>query len=547
MAEHFKYNPHVVGWQTDNEFHCHFSEDHSAAAQEAFAEFLREKFEGDIAALNCAWGTAFWAQTYDRFEDVPTPRRGKPDQPNPAHQLDYFRFLSDAVTRFQREQVEILRAAQPKWSITHNGCFVHIDYRGKFGCDLDLLGYDSYPYFQPDPQQCAAGHAFNLDRTRAWTGNFILLEQQSGPGGREWFFHDNPGPGEMRRMAYTAIARGTDSLLFFRWRTARYGAEQYWCGILDHDNVPRRRYREAGQMGAELRRVGPEVLGTSVHVDVAVAASDMDVVDSERTYSLGLPGSQKVAEAAHQWLFERGYAVGCVHPSDDLSALKLYIIPHWTIFNPAWVANLERCVVAGGTLVIGARTATRDLNDNVVTDPLPGVLRSLAGVTVEEYGKRNAPEKRPLTMQIGNENLPATEWYEALQPHDGTETIARWQERHLAGQSAATLRSLGSGRVIYVGSYLTKGLVDGLLPHLVKLSGAEPLMPSAPSGIEIVRRDGDGKRLWFFINQSEDTITVRNTPEGLDLVTDQPAAGSVALAASGVAVIREVLPVQSTR
>jgi beta-galactosidase len=545
MAEHFRDNPHVVGWQTDNEFHCHFSEDHSDAARGAFVEFLRGKFNDDISALNAAWGTAFWAQTYNSFEDIPTPRRLRPAEPNPAHQLDYFRFLSHAVTVFQRDQVEILRQVQPQWFVTHNGCFEHIDYRGEFGRDLDMLSYDSYPFFQHDPQRRAADHAFNLDRTRAWTGNFMLMEQQSGPGGQAPYFHDNPEPGEMRRMAYTSIARGADSLFFFRWRTARFGAEQYWCGILDQDNIPRRRYREVAQLGAELKRIGPEVLQTSVYVDVAVAASDMDVMDSDRTYSLGLPTSTKVGETPHEWLFRHGFAVGCVHPSDDLSGLKLYIIPHWTVFDPAWLANLEAFVRQGGTLVLGARSATRDLNNNVVAEPLPGALRALAGVIVEEYGRQNAPEKRPLHIQLESGSIASTLWYEALQPQVGTEVPAHWQGRHLTGQPAITLRRLERGHVVYVGSYLTKELVDALLPRLAKLSGASPLLPSAVSGVEIVRRDGAGKRLWFFINHAEETITLRDVPHGADLITDDVIVGTLMLHANGVAVIKQVLPLAS--
>jgi len=64
MASHFAGNPHVIGWQTDNEFNCGFSEDHSEATQSDFQSFLREKYEGNISALNQAWGTVFWAQTY---------------------------------------------------------------------------------------------------------------------------------------------------------------------------------------------------------------------------------------------------------------------------------------------------------------------------------------------------------------------------------------------------------------------------------------------------------------------------------------------------
>ena len=55
MAEHYAGNPNVVGWQTDNEFLCHFSECHCESCQKGFREFLKEKY-GDIDKLNSAWG-----------------------------------------------------------------------------------------------------------------------------------------------------------------------------------------------------------------------------------------------------------------------------------------------------------------------------------------------------------------------------------------------------------------------------------------------------------------------------------------------------------
>ena len=101
-----------------------------------------------------------------------------------------------------------------------------------------------------------------------------------------------------------------------------------------------------------------------------------------------------------------------------------------------------------------------------------------------------------------------------------------------------------------MGSYLAEELVDSLLPQLVKLSGARPLLPSAASNsaassVEMVRRDGDGKRLWFFINHAEETVTLNDVPPGTDLVTAEIIEGSSTLHANGVAVIKQVLPLSS--
>lgn len=541
MSAHYRENPQVIGWQTDNEFHCHFREDYSAAAQAAWVVWLRERFRGDVDALNTAWGTAFWAQTYNDFEDVELPRAGRPTHCNPSQWLDFQRFLSDGVTTFQREQVEILRAAQPRWFVTHNGCFGAIDYRGNFVKDLDFLAYDSYPFFESDPANRAANHAANLDYTRAYSGHFIIPEQQSGAGGQGAYFHDKPEPGEMRRMAWTSIARGADGLLFFRERSCRFGAEEYWEGIIDHDNVPRRRYREAAQLGAELQSVGRRLLGSSVRVDVAVAGGDFAAQHGHDPISLGLPSPRHMGEAVHSVFFRAGYAVGFVHPSDSLAGVKLYVIPHFAIFDPLWLGNLEAFVREGGTLVIGARTASRDLQSRVVSETLPGVLRCLCGVTVEEFGRQNRPDRRPHAVRFGasGDDVPTSLWYEYVQPEaEGVEVIGEWTTRHLNGKPAVTRRRIGEGQVIYVGTYLTREFTAALLPMLDRLGGL-PAALTDLEGVEVVERVFEGSSpIRVVINHREEAVRFP-LPAGFstDLLGGKVTGGELNLEPSGVAVL----------
>ena len=542
MAEHYARNPHVIGWQTDNEIHCHFAEDHSAAAQAFFAEFLRARFGGDIGALNRAWGTAFWAQTYAAFEDIPTPKDGRPTHLNPAHVLDYRRALAHGAAVFQRDQVEILRAASPDRWVTHNGCFRYLDYAGEFGGDLDFLSYDSYPLFAYDPEFRACSQAFNTDYARAFSGNVVIMEQQSGPGGQGDYFQDQPEPGEMRRMAYVNIARGADGVLFFRERSCRFGAEEFWCGVLDHDNVPRRRYREAAQLGRELARVGPAVLGTSVEVTVGVAGADFSAQWGHEPITHGLPSPRNMAESVHGHFYTTGHAVGCVHPGDSLAGLTVYFVPHFAVFDPAWIAGWTSWVEAGGVLVIGARTGSKDLNNNVVAETLPGSLRGLVGATVEEYGRQNRPEKRPLGLAfIGTEGtapVPTEWWYETLRPAAGTEVAATWAGRHLGGEPAVTLRRVGRGAVLYVGTYFTASVVAALEPVLVGL-GALPKPAVRVAGVETVVRAGAGKRLRFYINHNEVAVEVPLVRAGEDLVTSGHVEGMLSLNAGEVAVVQE--------
>jgi beta-galactosidase len=539
MADHYRSNRHVVSWQTDNEFNCHFSECHCPACQKGFQDFLRRKFGHSIGTLNQAWGTAFWAQTYRDFSEIPTPKPDRPCYDNPAHRLDYYRFIRESVAVFQHDQVEILREANPGWFLLHNGCFRHIDYRGLFGQDLDALAYDVYPFFDPDPEHRPYSHAFNLDRVRALTGNFIIPEHQSGGGGQGGYLHDTPEPGELRRMTYTSIARGADSVLYFRWRTCRFGAEEYWRGILDHDSVPRRRYDEVAQVGEELQRVGAAILGTHVHIDIGIAVGDVDVSEAHDILSLGLPNPRQVAERIHEDLNRAGYAVGCVHPANDLTGLKLYIVPHWAVFDPAWVPALRHFVEQGGTLVIGARTATKDLNNNVIAETAPGCLADLAGVSVVEYGRQNNPEKRPLRIVHGADSVATDQWYEVLAPRGAT-TVATWLGRHLTGRPAVTRRELGKGIVYYVGTMLNPSLCQLLHTRAPEGADIASLWPDAPSEVETVLRTDGQRRIWFFVNRGDAPARLPTTPVGMSLTDDEDATGgSVVLEQHGVLVIQE--------
>lgn len=571
LADHYRDHPDVIGWQTDNELNTTVSESYSPSCRLAFQVWLRQRYTGDIAALNRAWGGDFWALAYDSFADVELPRQMAPSFLSPGHLQDFHRFLAAATAAFQRDQVDILRAANPDWFVFHNlGNLADIDFRGAFGADLDFIGFDIYPMLY-DEFRRTGGHeatqAWHLDVCRAWTGNFIVPEQASGLGSQPAFSTMTPEPGEMRRMALTSVARGADGVMFFRWRPAHFGAEIYWMGVIDHDDVPRRRYAEATQFFQELKALEPHLLGTHVRMDLGIAGADFDNQEAHKTYPIGLPAPSDDANLLHRAAYHRGVACGLIHPEDDLSPLKVLYVPHWVMWKPEWTPRVAAFVAAGGTLILSAMTGTRDIDNHIHRELAPGAgLAQLAGVRVEEFGRLAAPGATGLGMTLperfpgayadptpppsssalrkqhftlGNRLFETGHLYEKLLPEAGTEVLGTWSDRWLESQPMATRRAHGKGQVIYLGTYLTPELAEQVVETICIPAGAKPLLPELPAGVEVTVRQAQDRALWFILNTQAGPALVPSIPKGRDLLSGRAVGGEgLHLGPYGCAVIR---------
>ncbi|MET3523397.1 beta-galactosidase [Mesorhizobium abyssinicae] len=568
MAEHYNNNPRVIGWQTDNELNTTVSESFAPSTRLEFQKFLQHKY-GAIGALNFAWGGHFWATAYDDFSQIDLPRPLMPSYPSPGQVQDYHRFLAAATAAFQHDQVEILRAANPDWFVFHNlGQLADIDFRGQFGQDLDFIGFDIYPMLYDEMRRTgghAATQALHLDICRAYSGNYIVPEQASGFGSQPGFSTMTPEPGEMRRMAMTSVARGADGIMFFRWRPAHFGAEIYWMGVIDHDDVPRRRYDEASRFFHDIAAIKDQILGTVVRMDIGIAGADFDNQEAHKTYAMGLPSPLDDATLLHRYCYRNGIACGFIHPEDDLSRLKALYVPHWVMWKQEWNAAVEAFVRSGGTLILSALTGTRDENNHIVREQAPGRdLSALSGVKVAEFGRlvpqggaglfplfRQAATgahvppaplpassaERKYHFTFGNRQFEAAHLYELLEVEPDTEVLGTWSSRFCAGQPAITSRQLGKGRVVYVGTYLTHELAEAIAEGVLTRAGVAPLLPELPDGVEVSIREAEDRQLMFVQNTTEVPVAVPGVPQGLDLLTGRPTAGPMQLEAYGSAVI----------
>lgn len=571
LAAHYAGHPAVIGWQTDNEFGCHGAVgcccDHCAAA---FRSWLRARY-GTVEALNEAWGSAFWGELYAGWEQVPPPTRSTAER-SPSHLLDYQRFSSDVWRGYQDEQLVILRRHFPQRFITHNlmGFYPGLNYYD-LARDLDFVSWDNYDYYGATPAVVAAAHDHMWGVKRR---NFWVMEQQVGQ--INWsVYNPAPPPGFVRRKSYQAIAHGADGLLYFRWRQAVAGAEQYHSGLLDQAGRPTMGYYEAQAIGRELKTLAPLLEGTEPRPQVAILL-DYDSrwslqlqphnarlrYDVAPDYTLESPAlridydAQEHADryltgngypawpflAPYVALWERSVATALVEPESDLSAYRLVCAPFLNLLRPEVVEKLARYVEGGGTLVLGPRTGVKDAGNKFFTTPQPGPLAALAGVTVRLFDSLE-PAAANVLRWAHMPSAHRTEvglWAEVLEAQDA-EVVATYTHGWYAGEAAITSRrTQAGGRVVYVGCMGGPVLYETLFNWLLPQVQAHPLvMPMR--GVEAQERIApDGRRLVFLINHTRTAQRLSLARPVTELLSGERCERAVALQPGQVAVYEDV-------
>jgi beta-galactosidase len=529
MADHYADHPHVIAFQTDNEFGDNCFCD---LCQAAFQRWLQDKY-GSLDVLNEAWGTIFWSHTYQKWEEIPAMRSTAMAH-NPGLQLDWKRFMSDTYVDFQQRQIDILRAKAPGKLITHNLMGFGYDKINYFDltAPLDFTAWDNYlRVFWSDKSKVDISHmALGHDTMRSTKqAPFWVMEQQSGPTG--WStIAEAPRPGELRAWAYQGIAHGADGMVFFRWRSCRFGTEEYWHGVLDHHGEATRRYHEVAQMGQELAQFGSLVAGSMPVAETAMLLSyDARFGFQSQPNNPGFHYNKHFHDL-YRGLWQRNVAVDIVSEQEQhLSKYKLVIVPALYVLSEETAHTLAEYVRGGGTLLVTARSGVKGLANEVVDTRLPGLLREVCGVRVEEYDSMKPDQHNRVIFDvepIKGKEAELRVWAEWLEP-EGAQSIAHYGEDYLAGQSVITINEFGAGKAVYTGVWGDSELFDTLYQWLLPLTGVDGI--AAPQGVEVVQRKQGGQTFSFVINHSQESRHFIIGEETQELISGKAIKGEIIL------------------
>ncbi|RCX20585.1 beta-galactosidase [Fontibacillus phaseoli] len=532
MAEHFGKHPAVIGWQTDNEFGM--VDCHCPRCRVKFREWVKRKY-GSLEEVNRAWGTVVWSGEYSDWCQLDAPMGGSPHQ-NPSYLLDYTRFQWESVAEFQHNQIEMIRKHCPRHFITHN--FHSYPQRldlYRVGKELDFAAFDYYPNTSPAKQSTGPySGALSLDATRGIKRrNFWIMEQLSGPPGCWFPMWRTPYPGFIRAFAWQAIARGADTVVHFRWRSAVAGAEQFWHGLIDHSNVPGRKFEEFAALCAEVNALSKRLSGTVLHHEVAILQSHEQLAALEiQPQAEGMNYYENLKDY-HRSLTKLGIGCDVIDWKEPLDGYKLIVAPSLYLMDEETADRLERFAAAGGTVVLTSRSGVKNMDNQCVMLPLPGLLAQCAGVTVAEYDPVGDDVHEIVDLQ--GRSYKCRQWCDILSLR-GAETVMRYGGDFYAGTPAVTVNPFGKGRVYYLGTHTEESYLKELFSRIAAEQDMKTF-PGLPEGVQITIRSGKDKSFLFVLNLSREMVKISLPEAYVSVLYGEPRGVELELEPYGVDIL----------
>ena len=465
MADHYKNEEAIVAWQIENEI-GHEGSDvcYCATCQKKFIQYLKDKYK-TIEELNERWGTQFWNQTYYDFADISLPHPSFTAQ-NPALRLEYARFRNEAAVSFIAGMVKAVKKIDPIHPVTHdfeggtiNKCFSPFD----IAKHLDFVSYNNYPVWGGQSVPLSDSDlAFTVDFARGFKGEkFWITEAIMGQQGHNDIGYA-PKPDEAKKWALDALDHGVEAMIFFRYRGYTKGAEQFCFGILDADNVKRRKYYETKSFFEEAKDRKIEYPKSDVCIVYDYdSKSSMAIQRQSDVFSY-----EQECMKLYRQLYDRKMNCDIIPSDRDFSGYKIVILPYMIIMSDEFKLKLKEYVRAGGTIVMTPRTAWKDTDNNLVFGKrLPVDLDDLTGCVIEEHECLLNGQSSPIVY--GQEEGNGFVFAEMLKLKSAEELVS-WKDNPFGEYAAVTVNIYGKGRAYYLGTSPDEQILTKLFDEILK-------------------------------------------------------------------------------
>lgn len=555
LMKHIKDVPHIIGFQLDNETKSYGTA--GPRVQQMFVSYLMEQFP-DINEFNHEFGLDYWSNRINSWADFPDVR-GTINQSLAAEFQKFQRLL---VTNFLSWQADIVREyARDNQFITQNFDYDWTNYSYGYQPEVNqyeaakcmtVAGADIYHPSQSDLTGAEITVCGNISRSLK-KDNYLILETEA-QGNIEWL----PYPGQLRLQAYSHIANGANSVMYWHWHSIHNAIESYWKGVLSHDFSENETYREACLIGEEWNRIGSHLKNLKKNNRIAVLIDNNSLTGLSH-FPLETTGKHSY-NSVLRWLCDTLYRMNLEYDmvssaNRDFSGYDYLIVPALYSASEELLTAIVTYVRNGGHLITTFRSGFSDEQLKIYADTQPHILNECLGIHYDQFtypkdvtvilanqttshtGKitiakedqasisstSDAPFRADNNMLVSS---PAHDWID-LVTCDTATPVAVYDHPAWNRYTAVAKNRFGKGSTLYLAAFFGDDLLEKILRDYLTETGCTSLTADAPHFPVIVKRGKNdmNKELYYYFNYSGENQTVCHLGEaGVELLTEQTVA-----------------------
>lgn len=531
LLEEVKDEPHVIGYQLDNETKSY--DVCSKRAQKLFVEELKERYP-DINDFNREFGLDYWSNRMDDWEYFPDIR----GTINGSLAAEYARFQRSLVTRFLAWQESIVKEyLRSDQFITHNFDYDWDNRNGGYGVHPEVDQFEAAEHvtvagcdiYHPSAQDLTGAEITvlgNINRGLKRDNYFIMETEAQGNMG--WL----PYPGQLRLCAYSHVANGANMVEYWHWHSIHNAIESYWKGILSHDLRPNRIYNECKVVGNEWKNIGSHLVNLKKTNKIAIVADnasltginlfEMDTWDGH--------GYNRVFRWISDCLFRMNYEFDVIPAKEELlGEYDVILLPALYSAKESFLEGVRNYVQQGGNVIATFRTGFSNEHLKIYPDAQPHMLCDVFGLTYDEF-----TYPKNVTVSFGGQEGKASEWMELVRT-DEAETLAAYNHPVWNEYAAATLNGFGRGKAMYLATMMDENVLKELIKYFLSATGPqgggfmEPQKVKVNCEYPVVVKQGInsyGKKIVYLLNYSDENRVVSlPEQEAIELISGKSHMG----------------------